>query len=436
MRQIILVLLVGCCALAKAQSNLDFHSLSDVFTYADNHSTTFKNATQQAILAKYQTLAAKLSLLNLKSDASFTVTDNTKLPVSFLPAEIFGGPPGTFKQITLGQKYLSVFNVAPQIDLINPYAAALIKESRVNEKLTSINNQLTKKNLYESLAAAYFNVLSNQWQIEVTQKSLANADTLAQIMKHKLDEGVARSQDVNNALANKLAIEDKLQQLQVQLEQQYNSLKLLADIGPETKMTIAESITNKTNFDASLAATGNLQQQQSDWQMRYQQADLDANKKWFLPKVGLVSSFSWQQYTNNHFFDNSQFLAANYVGAKITVPLVPAANNIAAVKYDRINLITAKNNLQHAALQDSINNLQTALDYKKAFNSYNLSVKIELLKEDSYRKNLNIYQEGILSATDLLISFNDWLTNSLNTVTQLANSEYSKSKIMISNTVK
>lgn len=438
MRQLISLFLISFCAITstKSQSSLSFNSLSDVFEYADNHSTTFKNATQLSIVAKYQTLAAKLSLLNLKSEASFTATDNTKLPVSFLPAEIFGGQPGTFKQITLGQKYLSVFNVAPQFDILNPYAAALIKESRVNEKLASVNNQLTKKNLYESVAAAYYNIVSNQWQIKITQKSLANSDTLAQILKNKLDEGVARSQDVNNAMANQLAIQDKLQQLQIQLIQQLNSLKLLVDIGTETNVTITEAETGRTNFDPTITANGNLQQLQSEWQLKYQQADLDANKKWFLPKIGLVSSFSWQQYTNNHFFDNSQFLSTNYVGAKLTVPLVPAANNIAAVKYDRINIITAKNNVQHAALQDSINNLQTILDYKKAFNSYNLSIKIEALKEDSYRKNLNIYQEGILSTTDLLISFNDWLNNSLNTVVQLANSQYAKSKIMISNTVK
>jgi OMF family outer membrane factor len=407
-----------------------------VFSYADSHSSTFKNATQQTILAKYQTLAAKLAQWNLKGDANFSATDNTKLPVSFLPAQIFGGPEGTFKQVTFGQKYVSNVNIAPQVDILSPFAAAKVKISRANEQLTNITNLLNKKDLYESLAGAYYNILSYQWQIAVTKESLFNADTLAQIMQNKQKEGIARPQDVSNALANQLSTQDKLQQLEVQLAQQYNSLKILCDIEPATSVTISEANKPVVVFNAALAATGNLLQQQSEWQKKYQEADLSANKKWFFPTLTFFSSLGWQQNTNDHFFDGSKWLGSNYIGLRLTVPLLPDANKIAAVKYDRINIAMAEINRQHAALQDSINNQQSQLDYQKAYKSYQLSEQVAALKQDAYQKNLDIYKEGILSATDLLNSFNDWLNSSLNTVAQLANSEYAKSKILINNTVK
>jgi OMF family outer membrane factor len=435
MRSIIILLLISCYTAATAQNNINFTSLSEVFSYADAHSNTFKDAGQQKLLAKYETLAAKLNQFNVKADANLAVTDNLKLNVSFIPAEIFGGTPGTFKTVTFGQQYINVLNVSPQFDILNPYNMALVKVAKTNESLTAVTNLLNKKSLYESIAAAYYNILSFQWQVTVTQNSLANADTLTKIMVDKQQSGIARQQDVNNAKANQLAIADKLQQLQIQLQQQYNSLKVLCDINENNTVTITDE-TVVTGFDNNLAATGNLLQQQYEWQQRYQEANLRAGKKWYMPTLSFVSQFAWQQNSNKYFVNNSQWYNANYVGVRLTMPIIPDANKIAAVKYDRIYAQIAGNDAQHAALQDSINNTQAQLDYKKTYNSYQLAQQVEILKEDSYRKNLDIYKEGILSATDLLISFNDWLNSSLNTVAQKANSEYNKSKLIINNTVK
>ncbi|MBP1650874.1 MAG: putative outer rane efflux protein precursor [Bacteroidetes bacterium] len=435
MRRILIIFLISCSLTAGAQSTLSFRSLNEVFVYADAHSVTFKNATQQVLMNKYQTLAAKLDRWKLKGDANLTSTDNTKLGVTFIPAEIFGGPAGTYRQVTFGQQYVTSANFAPQIDILNPFSMAQVRTARASEQVTNATNLLNKKSLYESVAGAYYNILSYQWQIKVTKNSLDNADTLTAIMVNKQQEGIARQQDVNNAKANQLSIQDKLQQLEVNLEEQYSSLKLLCDMDPNTPITIEETA-DQGNFDASLTATGYLTQLQSEWQLKYQEADLRANKRWFLPTVTLFSSLGWQQNTNNHPFDGSRWINSSYVGVKVAIPILPDVGKVAAVRYDRINVAVAKNNFEHAARQDSVNNQQLQLEYQKAFKSARLAGEIAALKEDSYYKNLNIYKEGILSATDLFTAFNDWLNNSLNAVSQQANSDYAKSKIMINNIVK
>ncbi|PUZ23841.1 outer membrane factor, OMF family [Chitinophaga costaii] len=434
-RMIILWLLVFNSVGACAQEQLTFTSLDDVLAYAEAHSSTYRNATQQALLTKYQTLAAQLSKWNLKADANFTATDNTKLPVNFLPAQIFGGQEGTFRAITLGQQYVSMVSTSPQFDLLNPYAMAMVKVSRANEQLTRISNQLSKKSLCESMAAAYYNILSYAWQGAALRQSLVNADSLTQIMQRKQAEGIARTQDVNNALATQLSVKDHLQQLEIQMEQETNNLKLLCDIPSATQLTITTAQPAPA-FEANLAASNNLLQQQYLWQQKYRKADLEANKKWFLPTLTFISNVGWSQYSNSRFFDRTAWPGTNYVGLKLSLPLAPDITKAATVRYDRIYMQINDNNIQHSALQDSISNRQVVLDYRKAFTSYELSARIESLKKDAYQKNLDIYQEGILSATDLLLSFNDWLNSSINTVTQLAASEYDRSRININNTFK
>ena len=260
------VMLICCGLSSSAQKQLSFNSFNEIFSYADGHSGVFKNANQEAILAKYQTLAAKLSIWNLKSDANFSATDNTKLATTFIPAEIFGGQAGTFKKVIFGQQFVTNLNITPQIDILNLYAIAKIRLSKVNEGLTRYNNLITKKNLYENLAGTYFNILSYKWEIAITENSLLNADTLTEIMQNKLSEGVARSQDVNDALANKLATKDKLQQLQIQLDVQYTTLKLLCDIDIDTRINIDGTKYPEQQFDSLLNANGNLEEQQQDLQ--------------------------------------------------------------------------------------------------------------------------------------------------------------------------
>ncbi|MFD2935183.1 TolC family protein [Spirosoma flavum] len=432
---LLLVVLFSGEGVIRAQDVLSFRSLDDVLAYADSHSSTVKNATQQDILAKYQTLAAQLGKWNVQGRATLTLTDNTRLTTNFIPAEIFGGPAGTFQKVTFGQQYVSNLIVSPQIDIINPYSAAQVKLARTNEQLTATTNLLTKKNLYESLAGTYYNLLSYQWQIGVTRNSLANADTLVSILQDKQKEGIVRPQDVNTALANRLTLVNKVQQLISQQGQQISSLKILCDIDPDRSLVITGP-QQPAVFDASLTATSDLLQRQTEWQKKRQEASLNANRKWYYPTVSLLGNLGWQQNTNNHFFDANKWLANNYVALRFSLPLLPDVGKIAAVQYDRINIQIAQNNWQHSVWQDTVNNRQLEQDYQTAYTSYQLMAQIERLQKDSYAKNLAIYKEGILSLTDLLVSFNAWLNSSLTTAAQVATSEYAKSRIAISNTLK
>lgn len=433
----IFILLICCCSLVtNAQSTITFQSLDEVFVYAGDHSSVFKNNTQESILARYQTIAAKVAKWNLQASANLSATDNTKLNSTFIPAEIFGGPAGTFRTVSFGQRYVSNATVAPQFDILNPYTSAKVKVSKVNEQVTAVANLISRRDLYLSIAGSYYNIKSYQWQIEVTEKSLANADTLLRIMENKQQEGIARPQDVNSASASRLSVLDKLQQLKVQLAQENNNLKIFCDIDTSVEIHIDAAQKPDHLFETSLNATGDLLRRQNEWQVKYQEQTLKADKKWFLPTLGFFSSFGWQQNTNDHFFDSSRWIGSNYVGLRLTIPLFPDAAKIAAVRYDRVNLQMAQNNWKHAILEEDLNNRQYLLDYQKAFTSYELSSKIAGLNGDSYQKNLSIYKEGILSATDLLNSFNEWLNSGLNAAAQLANSEYAKSKITIYSIIK
>ena len=178
---------------SDAQNKLEFNSIDSLFKYAENHSSSIKTGEQQVLLAKWEKISAQAGLVNFKMQTSFSLTDNVKLPVTYFPAEPFGGEPGTFKELRTGQQYMGNINFAPQIDIINPVSWAKLKSAKINSELTDINNLIVKKALFESISAGYFNSISLKEQIEISQKNLLTADTCKPLCKINILKGLCAS---------------------------------------------------------------------------------------------------------------------------------------------------------------------------------------------------------------------------------------------------
>ena len=106
---------------------------------------------------------------------------------------------------------------------------------------------------------------------------------------------------------------------------------------------------------------------------------------------------------------------------------------ISNIKNKNLQLNILKNNFEHVAKQSETDNRLLILDYEKSISQLENLQKTVALKEDTYRKSFNQYQENILSLDDLLISYNNMLAAKLNVVTALANIGFYKSKIDINN---
>ncbi len=433
-----IIILICLPLMAAAQKELKFNNLDSVFSFADKNSSVIKTNEQQTVLAKYEKIAAEANVVNFRDPVSFALTNNTQLPVNFIPAELLGGPKGTFKQITFGQQYVSNFSITPQIDIINPGAWAQIRTANINVDLTAVHNLINKTSLYESIAACYYNITSMQEQIIITQKNTAAADTLLLIVNNKLAQGLVRQQDVNDASINKLTLQDKLNQLKISLEQQYNSLKILCDITPGTDLIIEDALNYNQQFSSDMTVNSQLQFKSSALQAESAKADLRANRLSNLPVLSLIYSNSYYQNSNDKFLDNNpnnKWLNSVYVGAKITF-MLPDVNRLLNSRNSKINYHISMISLEHNKIQNDIANSQLQLDYEKAFSQFLTSKQVFLLKEENYKMAFNQYNQAILPFDKLLTAFNDMLLNRYNYSSALANVLYTKSKIDINNKIK
>jgi outer membrane protein len=416
---------------------MSFPSLDSLLNYAEKRSYVIKTGDQQSLLAKWTKITSFFNTVNIKSPFTASWTDNTKLPVSYLPAEAFGGPAGTFKQVTIGQQYVTSYALTPQIDIINPSAWARIKSADLNKQLTRVNNQVSKRNLFESVAAAYYNILSLQYQVKKMEQHLAASDSLVFISENKFKQGIIREQDMNNMKINKLIIQDKLQQLQLQLEQNYNSLKILCDISAESGLQLNQTLESLEMISDQKAAGSSLLIKQSQLQSAYYRSEMNANRwQTFSPTLSLIFNQTWQQNSNSGFFDsNANKFTAQYIGLRLTVPFPLDPARLAQNYTSKINYNISAITALHADLQTKLNNQNLDLDQKRAYSTYSTAKEISELKNSNYQKSLNQYSVGILPADLLLSSFADKVNADLNLISAMAALKFAQTKIQLNNSM-
>ena len=418
----------------KAQDSLSLKSIDDVLAYAEKNATVLKVSNEQTALAKYQTLISKINIFNPKGNVTASATDFLELPSNFLPAEIFGGVPGTFKEVKFGQQYISSIGITPQIDLINIQSWQKIKASKINENLSNKTQLLIKKNLFENLAMTYYSIISIQKQIEILDVNYVNNIKIEEVVRNKNKEGLVRSQDVNQAAVNLLQIEDKKMQLETTLLQQINALKVLCDINFDTKLNLSNPEIEINEFQ-KIEVKSKLISEQSILQKELNKQVLKSYNSSFYPTLSAIGNWTYQDNSNIGFFNtNATSFQSSYIGLRLNY-ILPESSKFQQKRTLKTNLTIASENAKHSELQEKNANEQLKLDFQKSMDSFIISKKIVALKTDTYNKNLEIFKQNLVSIDNLLISFNDKLNAELSVVVNEINTNYLKIKININNTI-
>ena len=431
-RKFLIYFSIFCGISGFSQEERIVNSLPEVLQLSKEKNYALQNATLQTQLANLTKKTAIGNVLNPRIPATAQSLNNFEQQVSFLPGPIFGLPVGTFKEVTMGQQYTSTFSIQPQFDILNFGSIAQIKSAKINEQLVENQNKLNEQNIYNQINGVYFNLLSFEAQKKILLENIKIAENLVLINQNKFNEGITRKQDVNEAEANLITLQDKLSQLILNEKIQKQSLALFFENEFDLKLT--EQLSNYENREELVATNSNFKSENYKLQYQMMQQDLKIARLQQLPVLSFISSFNWQNLSNENYFDaNSNWVNYNYVGLKVTWDFPTNVQKLATVYNKKIQLNQLKNNADHAEKENEFANKQLEIEYEKAMEQYKNFKKIYLLKKDTFEKNFNQYQEQILPLDKLLISQNDLLISEINLVNALANIGFSKNKIVINN---
>ena len=415
----------------SAQEQRSFKNLEEVLSFTKEKNFNFYNAEIQTQLADLTRKSAWGNIFNPRIPVSVQALDNFNQQVIVMPGEVFGQP-GTFREITTGQRYSTVFNIQPQFEILNLSNISQVKASKINQELTAVQNKMNEQNIYNQINSIYFNMLSFQEQIKIVEQNIGSADTIFRITQNRFNEEVGRKQDVNEAEVNLIRLQDNLEQLRLNLKIQQESLSLYFEnsITP----SLLEDLENYENASPSNPTTSSLAIQDANLKILSMEQELRTSRFQNIPTLSFVSAFNWQNLSNTSYFSNdSRWIDYSYLGLKLSMDLPTTVSKVATSQNKKYQSLILKSNAEHAIKETETKNRQLILDYEKALSQVRNFRKIVDLKQDTYNKNFNQYQENILALDKLLISHNDLLIAELNLVSALANIGFNKSKIDINN---
>lgn len=401
---------------------------------AKTNSFTLKSGDIQLSQAKKEKLVSLLGIIDPTGNATLTQLNNTRLPINLIPAEILGGQPGTFQEVKFGLQYNTNFTTTIDLKLINPEGWENFKQSKLKIGQIESNNKITLKEIYDNCVVIYYRIVTLQAQLESTIKNLEGAQRLHQITWNKHQAGIVNKQEINESEISKNSIEEQVKQLQYQIKQQYLALKLLCDIPEETEIEIKNEIKES---HAGIAINNNLIKiNQAIWNEKLSLSQLKKIKYSFLPTISAYTSSTQQQFnTKARFFDNKvSWIPSSYVGLRLNIPL-PSASAMSQFFKAKYDYQKAKNNTEQINIQVKLTTNQLKVDYEKSVSQRNANRQIYLLRKDTYEKNLQNYEAGILGLDQTIRSFHDMINSEYNLISSEIMVLTHITKIHINNTI-
>ena len=428
----LLIVILFLPVMVWSQEKKEFHTLDEVLAFAKEKKVSFRNDIIQQNLAELTRKTAVGNAFNPRIPVSAQVIDNMNLQTNYIPAEVFGGLPGSFREITMGLQYVSTFSIQPQFDIINLGNISRIKLAKTNQELVANQQKINEWTIYDQLNGIYFNILSFQGQQQMVEQNIVIAKQILTIVNNRFEEGIVRKQDVNEAEVNLIRLQDQLSQLQFNIQIQQQNLALFFE--NEASPILNQNIRDFDHKQILTEANNNL------WVNHYQLREKVAEQEWKaaqkqqLHVSGFVSPVNWQNLSNESFFHpNSNWIRYNYVGLRLSWDLPTTVSKYSAVKEKKMQWQMAENDRTHFLRENETRNSNLLVEYEKTSSQLENFKKIQTLKEDTYQKYFDQYQENILPLDKLLTAQTDMLLSQLNVITALAGIGFSENKIIINN---
>jgi outer membrane protein TolC len=399
------IIIVISVLISTTNSEAQNWSLKQCTDTALIHNKTLKIAQGDIKIAYERNKEAKGGLIP-KLYGNIDYRYYTDLPYQLLPASIFGGPAGVYKEAQFGVPHNLNANLTLDVPLYNPQTIGAITVSKRAKEINQIQFHQTEEQVVFDVSNLYYNAQLVSNQIVFIKNGISNSEKLLSNIQLLYSQQMAKGTDVDKIKLQQSQLNTQLSKANAQLQQILNLLKLQLGITPSRQITIEETFnasseivkyTNKPTTDILLFNTKTL----------LLKSEIKTLKLSHLPSFSLYGTYGTTGYGNysgtNDFFKTYPI---GFAGVKMSWLMFSGTtleHRIFQKKEElkqnttRIELLNDKQNVQ-------IENAQ--MQYEVASSNL-LNSKSQLtLAETIYSKTLIQQKEGVASLTDILLSDN------------------------------
>jgi outer membrane protein TolC len=384
-------------------------NLEEAITFAIDSNYTAINARRDiaiAIKQKWETTAAGLPQI----DGSITYNNNLKQPVTLLPAEITGGPPGTFTPVTFGTKQNgSAVATLDQLIFDGSYLVGL-KAAKTFLRYSENYSEKTNLEIRKGVINAYGAVILSEELVLIFEKNKANLEKNLSETQKIYENGLAEQESVEQLEITLLQIDTQLSNIRrtLTIARQMFNVSLGIDVNEDVIFEDSFDELTTQNISLELLDRSLNIEENVDYKIALnftEQRDLEMQleKSKFLPSLNAFANYGTSANSDTFSFFNGEqiWYQSSILGLSLKVPVFSSGMRRARTQKAKIALDKAETDLE-LAIQNITLELNTSKsNYQFAIDKYENAKKNIALAERIENKNQIKFSEGLASSFDL-----------------------------------
>ena len=408
-RLLIMTILLLSVTSSFTQENSMSFTLEEAIAYALQNNRTAKNAQRDIEAAKQQkweTTATGLPQVNTTVDYNNWL----KQQVSLLPAEIFGGPAGTFTEIAFGTKQTMNATATLKQKIFDGSYLVGLQSAKVFLEISKNAKEKTDLEIRKIVIEAYGNVLLAEESVNIFERNRTvlqkNLDEITKIYQNGLEEEESVEQlqitlsSIESNLKNTLRLRTLAQQmLNITLGLDIKAVTTLTD--RLESLTTQHIVLNLLNVPENVESTIDYKIANNDKLSKELLLKLEKSKA--LPTVDAFLNGGYAGNSDSFSFANKdqKWFGSSLLGLSLNIPIFSSFGRRSATQRAKINLEKSKEDLRETEQQLKLQISSAKSNYQFAIEEYE-NKKLNLnLAERIEQKNQTKFFEGISSSFDL-----------------------------------
>ena len=370
---------------ANAQKINSF-TVQQAVDYAKQNSVQVKNALLDYQVQK-QTNREITSVAYPQINASGNFNDYLVIPTSLLPAEIAGGPAGTYFPVKFGTKYNASggFDVS-QLLFDGQVFVGLIARGvalKFYEKQTEITEEMINVNVQK----IYYQLVVGKQQMTSVDANIGRFEKLLKDTKEIYKQGFAERLDVDKVSVQLNNLQTEKIKIQSQLDAGNAGLKFLMNMPQKDSLLLTDSIT-EDKIKENILADNYKYEDRKEYQFltiakQLNEFNVRRYKLSYLPVLSAFGNYSKNaQRQRFDFFKGGQWFTTSLIGLKLSVPIFDGFAKSSRVQKAKIEVQRTNNNIEQ--LKSSIDN-----DVAQA----RLKITASVVTMDNQKRNIELAEK-------------------------------------------
>lgn len=428
-RWILILALLPVISMAQTRHEM---SLQQAIDYARKNNVQVKNALLD-VQIQQQTNREVTGSAYPQISASGSMTYNAKLPVSLVPAEFFGGTPGTFEELAFGVKWNATGGVTLNQLLFDGQVFTGLQARKTLIEFQQKNVEITEETIRANIHKVYYQLVVSKTQLDLIDANLERLEKLKKDTRIMYDNGFAEKLDLDKLDVQLVNLNTEKINALNQISNGYLGLKVLMGMPVRDELVLTDTLSNDMIRDGVLDASQFDYNQRRDFQyinmgVKLRQFDVQRYKMSKIPTLSLSAYYNKNAQRNEFDFFKSggSWFDISAITLNLNIPIFTGFATNARISKARLSMQQSIN--QREALKLQIDNeVQTARNnYTTAVSNLDYQKKNMELAELVYEQTKKKFEVGTGSQTEINTAQTDLKLAQTNYINALYNAIIAK----------